>query len=171
MRNVRILDYLKTHYIDSCRISEIMNIFLYLWIPASFLVCSAVYAENYVMPKDLVQYAERNDCVQLGEFFDRSGVMNPPYVYGYLKGSAEDSGAFWCKKTKADNKPYLLLIFTRDSNKAQLTCSHQFEWWNPPGGVSVHRETSLGLSSFTKLSDPHQTGPRNQRLGHNVITS
>ena len=148
-----------------------MNVILYSWIATSLIVSSAVYAEHYVMPKDLVQYAENNDCVQLSEFFNRPGALNPPYVYGYLKGSEADSGALWCKKTKADNKPYLLLIYTNDSSKAQLTCSNQIEWWNPPGGLSIHRETSLGLSSFSKLSDPHQTGPRNQRLVHNVITS
>jgi hypothetical protein len=127
--------------------------------------------ESYVMPKEFVQYAEAHDCLQLSDFFDKPGAVNPPYAYGYLEGSEEDSGIFWCKKKIADEKPYLLLIFLRHTHVSWSTCPHYVEWWNSPGGLTVQREKTLTLDLFKKVTDLHQTGPKKQRLEHNAIMS
>jgi hypothetical protein len=132
---------------------------------------SEASGEGYVMPREFVQYAEAHGCLQLSDFFDRSGPVNPPYVYGYLKGSEEDSGVFWCKKKIADDKPHLLMIFARHKEISSSTCPQHIEWWNPPGGLSIHQDKSLTLGSFMKVTDPHQSGPKNQRLEHNAIMS
>ncbi len=150
----------------SCRI--LRSVFL-----ASLCVSpwSTALGEIYVMPREFVQYAATHGCIQIDEFFDKSGAINPPYLYGYLQGDREDSGVLWCKKKVADDKPYLLLIFLRESSGLSLTCPKQIEWWNPPGGLSLHKERVLTLNSFKKISDMHHSGPKNQRLEHNVIVS
>lgn len=132
---------------------------------------SEAFGENHVMPREFVQYAEAHGCLQLSDFFDRPGSVNPPYVYGYLEGNEEDSGVFWCKKKIADDKPYLLMIFVRHTRASWSNCPQHIEWWNPPGGLSIHQEKSLTLGSFTKVADLHQSGPKKQRLEHNAIMS
>lgn len=150
-------------------VRQISIIMLVSWLGgASF---SNALGENYVMPSELVRYAEEHGCVQISDFFDRPGSVNPPYVYGYFKGSEEDSGAFWCKKKIADEKPYLLVVFVRGTHVSWSTCPQYVEWWNPPGGLSIHREKSLTLDSFKKVTDPYQSGPQKQHLEHNAIMS
>jgi len=132
---------------------------------------SIALGEIYVMPREFVQYAEAHGCMQIDEFFDKSGAINPPYAYGYLQGDEEDSGVLWCKKKVANDKPYLLLIFLRHPSSPSLTCPQQIEWWNSPGGISLRKERVLTLDSFKKISDVHQSGPQNQHLEHNAIVS
>jgi hypothetical protein len=148
---------------------QIFRLLFLAWL--SIASWSEVLGAIYVMPREFVQYAEAHGCMQIEEFFDKTGAMNPPYVYGFLKGDAEGSGAFWCKKKIADDKPYVLLIFLRRPNVSSLTCPRQIEWWNSPGGLTVHREKVLTLDSFKKISDAHQPGSKHQRLEQNVIMS
>ena len=146
----------------------LITIFLAL---RSWGLADGASGESYVMPKELVQFAEGHGCLQLSEFFDRPGALNPPYVYGYLGGSEEDSAVFWCKKKIADGKPYLLMIYQQRTHSSSSACSQHIEWWNPPGGLSIHQDKSMTLESFIKISDPRQSGPSKQRLEHNAIIS
>jgi len=158
------------------RLREAMNVILRLGI-AMVLVWHSwegsieASGEHYVMPRELVQYAESHGCLQVSNFFDKSGAIEPPYAYGYFEGEEEDSAVFWCKKKIADEKPYLLMVFVRDTPAAWSTCLQPIEWWNQPGGLSIHHEKSLTLGSFMKVANPHQHGPPKQRVEHSTIMS
>jgi hypothetical protein len=148
---------------------QIFRVLFLVWL--SVASWSETLGATYVMPKEFVQYAEAHGCMEIEDFFDKPGAINPPYTYGYLKGDIEDSGVFWCKKKTADDKPYVLMIFLRRPNVSSPTCPQQIEWWNSPGGLTLRREKALTLDSFKKISDVHQSGPKHQRLEQNVIES
>src|SRR2546427_6711086 len=64
------------------------------------------YSETAIMTQELTEFAAKNNCTQLSDFFDRRpGPVNPPYVYGYLPGDEESSAVFWCKNTKPSKHP------------------------------------------------------------------
>jgi hypothetical protein len=79
------------------------------------MISEGAYAGVNVMPSELVEFAQKNDCSQVDEFFDsaRVGMVNPPYVYGYLPGRKDDSAAFWCQKKDANERRFFLLIMHR----------------------------------------------------------
>jgi hypothetical protein len=54
------------------------------------------HAADFVMPKDLVQFAEASGCVQVEDFFDRAGSIDPPYLYPDAK--KDNNAILWCKK-------------------------------------------------------------------------
>lgn len=132
---------------------------------------SGASAETYVMPKELVQHAEKNDCSQVGDFFDRPGMVNPPYVYGYFGGEEENSAVFWCQKRARDNKPYVMLVFVKGEQDSWSTCPQKIEWWNPPGGLSLYLERSANLSMFKYIREPERSGPSNVRVSHKGIVN
>ena len=133
----------------------------FAFIACIFLLAAfarASYADTLVMPQDLVDFAHAKGCEQINNFYERPGMVNPPYVYGWLPGEQEDSVAFWCKKTVESEKPYNLMIKARDS-KALTGCSAIIEWWNPPGGLSIETRSNLALGSFRYVAAPKQNGP------------
>lgn len=111
-----------------------------------------------VMPMDLSDFAHAQHCAPIDDFYDRPGMLNPPYVYGVLPGEPEDSVAFWCKKLEASDRPYLLLLKVKNA-KALSGCSDRIEWWNYPKGLSVESEASLNLSDFHFTAEPKRPGP------------
>jgi len=50
---------------------------------------------KYVIPRELVEHAREIGCAQIEDYYDISGMIGPPYVYGYIPGRLEDSAAFW----------------------------------------------------------------------------
>jgi hypothetical protein len=119
---------------------------------------SQVFAETLVMPRELIDYAKARDCTSISEFFERPGSINPPYVYGILAGDEEESAAFWCKKSKPGEKPYLLLI--KASNpKALADCPDHVEWRDVPGGLSVERHVRINLGEFRYVADRSRSIP------------
>ena len=150
-----------THYLRMMILGLLLNLIL----------ASGTFADTYVMPKELVQHAEKNDCSQVNEFFNRPGMLNPPYVYGYLSGEEENSAVFWCQKRIADDKPHVLLVFMKGPPDSRSTCPQEIEWWNQPGGLSLYLEKSANLGMFKYLRDPQRSGPSNVRLTHKGIMS
>lgn len=115
-------------------------------------------AETLIMPQDLVDLAHAKGCDQINTFYDRPGMVNPPFVYGWLTGDPENSAAFWCKKTKESERPYILMLKTRDS-KELAGCPATIEWWNPPGGLSIETRPNLSLANLRYVSAPQKHGP------------
>src|SRR2546422_11095056 len=80
------------------------------------ITCESAYSETAIMPQELIEFAEKNNCTQLSDFFDRRpGPVNPPYVYGYLPGDEENSAVFWCKNTEPSKHLFSLVFVVRDS--------------------------------------------------------
>ena len=115
-------------------------------------------AAPLVMPMELSEYAHAQHCGPIDDFYERPGMLNPPYVYGVLPGEPEDSAAFWCKKPEASDRPYVLLLRVKNA-KALGGCSDRIEWWNYPKGLSVVIEVSLNLSDFHFVAEPKRPGP------------
>ncbi len=52
-----------------------------------------------LLPEELLKLARQKGYEQVTDFYiNRYGMINPPYVYGYLPGDEENSAAFWCQK-------------------------------------------------------------------------
>jgi len=122
------------------------------------LTSGAAHAESLVMPTELADFARANGCSQLADFYDRPGMVTPPYVYGVLPGDAEDSAALWCQKAGKSDKPYALMIKAKDA-KGLNGCPSRIEWWNFPAGLSIETRKSVLLSKFRYVDEPQRAGP------------
>jgi len=125
---------------------------------ASVMAQGTASADALVMPRELVDYARSQGCAPIEDFYERPGMVNPPYVYGFAGGEPEDSAALWCRKTEKSDKPYLLLLKVSDPKKLD-GCPARIEWWNPPKGLSVETRASLKLSDFHFAAEPKRAGP------------
>src|SRR5579863_6788085 len=101
-----------------------MKAFASRWSPvivlsAVSIVAAAepVSADTLVMPRELVDYAHSQGCAPVEDFYERSGMVNPPFVYGFAGGDPEGSAALWCRRTEKSDKPYLLLFKVSDPKK------------------------------------------------------
>jgi len=127
-------------------------------------------ADSLVMPRDLVDYARSQGCEQISDFYEKPGMLNPPYVYGFAAGDPETSAALWCKKLGKSDKPYLLLFKVTDP-KVLGGCADRVEWWNHPKGLSVETRSSLSLSDFHFAAEPKRAGPKATVAKARVIVS
>jgi hypothetical protein len=116
------------------------------------------WPDTLVMPRELVDFAHSNGCTPIDNFFERPGMVNPPFVYGWLPGDPADSAAFWCKKTEKSAKPYKLIFKVRDP-KQMAGCPTTIEWWSARG-LSIEIRTRLALSDFHSVVEPKRSGPK-----------
>jgi hypothetical protein len=138
-----------------------------LLLPPTSLQSQSHYAP-LTMPLDLVDFARDNGCAQIDNFFDRPGMIDPPFVYGWAEGDRENSAAFWCQKQNA--RTYKLIFRVRDP-KQMAGCATTIEWPNPPAGLSVEVRPSLSLSSFRDASDPKLPKPAGEVSNARVIVN
>lgn len=142
---------------------------------ASFLltlfISAPVYSQNHSMPKELLEIAKASGCNEVGDFFNRPGMVKPPYVYGYLPGAEENSAAFWCEKEKSGSRSFFLIIMTKGDNQGKLKCSEKIEWNNFPGGLSIYRKANETLKGFRYIRDPLKRPPETDELSGNAILS
>lgn len=124
-----------------------------------------------VMPEELIAYVAKNGCEQVGDFFKRPGMVNPPYAYGYLPGLAEDSAVLWCQVGKGEDRKFLLLVMMKRRDSELAKCPTKIEWRNYPGGLSIYRDKRTTLDNFVYLADPKRTGPKDVKLSANGILS
>jgi len=118
----------------------------------------AASGESLIMPRELVDYARSHGCAPVEDFYERAGMVNPPYVYGFAGGEPEDSAALWCRKTEKSDKPYLLLLKVSDPKRLG-GCPARIEWWNYPKGLAVETRSGLKLSDFHFATEPKRPGP------------
>lgn len=121
-----------------------------------------------IMPRDLIDFAIRNGCASIDNFFDRPGMMDPPFVYGWADGDRENSAALWCQNQ--DSKTYLLMFKVRDP-KLMSGCATTVEWPNPPAGLSVAVRPSLSLGGFRDAADPKLPRPSGDVTNARVIVN
>jgi hypothetical protein len=120
------------------------------------------------MPRELVDFARANGCEPIDDFFERPGMVDPPYVYGWLPGDKENSAVFWCKRKDDRDNPYNLMFISSASpeslslanSKQSGGCPAVIEWWNPPAGLSIETRPRLPLSDFRYVTTPKRNGPR-----------
>src|SRR3989442_2570143 len=64
----------------------------------------AVSEPSVTMPEELSAYAMSKGCEEVRDFFKRPGMINPPYVYGYLEGRREGSAVLWCERREGGSR-------------------------------------------------------------------
>jgi len=131
-----------------------------------------VYAKSPVklLPDELLDVAEKCDCEQIDNFFDRPGMVEPPYVYGFLAGDKENSAVFWCKKKKEKRK-YLLVLVSRRTFREPWKFELITETRNFPGGLSIVSNLSIPLHEFRYVNDVKTRGPKGVMTSDAVISS
>ena len=124
--------------------------------------------EALVMPRDLIDFAAKNGCAPIRNFFDRPGMVDPPFVYGWAEGDREHSAAFWCQKQ--NSKSYELMFKVRDS-KLMSGCPTSIDWPNPPAGLSVELRSTLSLNTFRDATDANVPKPSGEVKNARVIVN
>ena len=104
-----------------------------------------------IMPRELVEFAERNDCRQIQDFFERPGMVKPPYVYGFGPGPEDASAAFWCERLKGGERRPVLMFLIKNGSGSIAKCPREIEWINPPP-VSVVQTTSTSRPDDTNTA-------------------
>ncbi len=137
-----------------------------------FTSLGCAYGQIPLMPEDLLIFAGRNGCKQVDDFFkNRPGMLNPPYVYGYLSGSNENSAVFWCQVSKKDKRTFFLVILAKEVIPKFSACPTKIEWHNYPGGLSIYKDKQTTLDGFVELADPNRRAPSGVKLMNNAILS
>jgi len=121
------------------------------------------------MPEELSAYAVSKGCNEVADFFKRPGLVNPPYVYGYLEGRREGSAVLWCEWREGEGRRFRLLVLAR--GKTEPRCPLMLEWRSYPGGLSIFSDRRTTLDGFVYATDPKRRPPPNVRLTENAILS
>ena len=107
-----------------------------------------------LMPRELVQVAAENDCVQVAGFYDRPGIMKPAFVYGQIGAVAESVAAFWCERAqKSDATDFRLIVIAASASAETSRCAAVLEWWNYPGGLSIESLARFGADGYRNMAD------------------
>jgi len=120
---------------------------------------SALAADNYVMPQELVEKARASDCEQVKDFYKRPGLVGPPYAFWSTADGDEAGVAFWCQKERGEALEYMLLIENRTKHSPFWGCASTIRTKNYPGGLAVRPEKKLKLDAFVAIRDPRKRGP------------
>ena len=134
--------------------------------------CSVICAESTVriMPDELLKIAEKCGCEQVDNFYNRPGMIDPPYVYGFLPGEQENSAVFWCREKNA-TKRCLLVLASRKSLFDDWSYEIIIKTENPPRGLSIVKNCKITLDKFSYISSPKKRGPKGVLPVANVILS
>ena len=133
------------------------------------------YAEINIMPTELVEFAALNDCQQVSDFYEKHpGTVNPPFVYGYVPNSGENtvefwnSAVFWCKSI-AGKKPYVLMFKFKNSEHELTKCPFRIEFDDVPGGLSIHKDRKTTLKGFVYQDNAKRSVGQQLPFSHNAI--
>lgn len=133
-------------------------------------VSSSLASESLlIMPEELVDYAKKNGCDQVSDFFNRPGIVNPPYVYDSPSDPVNYGAALWCQSGAGNDKKYFLLISIKKDHK-WAKCPIKIEWQRYPGGLSIYKQ-HIALKDFVYLNNPSKRGPQNVELNESGILS
>src|SRR2546428_6953928 len=78
----------------------------------------AVSEPSVTMPEELSAYAMSKGCEEVRDFFKRPGMINPPYVYGYLEGRREGSAVLWCERREGESRRVRLIVMSPRQTEA-----------------------------------------------------
>jgi hypothetical protein len=113
------------------------------------------------LPRDLQVEATRHHCAQVQDFFDRPGMVLPPYLYGVFPGDAENSAAFWCQRGEGARRQFIL-VFVTVSDHLPIECPDTLVWKGGfPRGLSLADRAHVPLTEFRTLSGVRLSAPPN----------
>jgi hypothetical protein len=148
-------------------IKLIVIILFSLWINSNVLAEEKIK----LLPSDLLDVARSYQCDQINAFYDRPGMINPPYAYGYSEGPEEDSAVFWCEKKENNKRLFYLIIHSSPEIKGVQNCPNKIIWSNYPGGLSIYKDFHTTLDDFVYIRDTKKKAPPNLKMTHNAILS
>jgi len=129
------------------------------------LIAPVSWPDTLVMPRELVDFAHFSGCTPVNDFFERPGMINPPFLYGAVAG-LPDSAVFWCKKVEKSDRPYNLMFAVRGQSGLTLAdpkqlsgCPPVIEYWNGPAGLSIETRQNLELRYFRYVDMPKEAAP------------
>lgn len=111
-------------------------------------VSSNVYASG--LPEEVRKFAEQNSCSEVAGFYERPGMVEPSFYYGYVQTmSKSESVIFWCQSNKDVNTYELILTI---KNKSDIGCSEVIhKTKNFPGGLSISIENAPDLTGYRSV--------------------
>ena len=104
-----------------------------------------------ILPEDLREVAGELGCGEIQGFYDRPGMVEPPFLYGYFPGPKEDSALFWCQEATSGEFRFVSVRAGSSVNS--------FLWRNYPGGLSVAGRETWDLAEFRYVDAPDEPGP------------
>ena len=107
------------------------------------------------LPADLRTLADTVGCGPVPGFFERPGMVDPPFLYGVQPGPREESAAFWCATETSPR--YRLVVVGQGAVVAVI------EWQHYPGGFSLAERADWDVGDFRYVTAPEQYGPRGMR--------
>jgi len=120
-------------------------------------LCVAIASAQW-LPADLAGAARAHSCGPVDGFFDRPGLVDPPYVYGFLGRVRERSAAFWCQRHETP-RAYLLVFVWSSQAGDSLQCPDSILWTRFPGGLTLSPEHSMSLDGFKYVDDKKPVPP------------
>lgn len=129
----------------------------FLWAP------SVVRAQDGVLPQQLAEVARELKCAPVERFYDRPGMVLPPYLYGVVGEPQDESAVFWCQRPRS--RTFLLVAW-----RANHAPSH-LEWTNFPGGLAITAPRDWNLSEFREVGAASARGPSVVLRGRRAIHS
>ena len=122
-----------------------------------------------IIPQELFEIAEGEGYTQINNFFNRPGMVEPPFIYGYEPGPKENSAVFWCKSKEMNH--YYLIVVKTDSDSWSKIITDIIPWSNFPGGLSIYYNKDTLLDDFVFIRDTSKKVPKGEKLTHNGILS
>lgn len=129
---------------------------------ATSLACSAAS-----LPLDVRAAADNFHCEEIAEFAERPGMLDPPYIYGYVGDKKSESVVFWCRDKKVPRR-FKLVVHTRNP---AFQCPPVIETNSYPGGLSLFSDESLSLSLFSYVASGKKASSVPQRPRGKFIRS
>jgi hypothetical protein len=136
---------------------------LFFAVACSVLMTSSVGAQSGTLPQELRGVARQHGCDEVKDFYDRPGLLHPPFVFGIDPAEEHDSAAFWCQG--AGSRTFTLVLMRADGRQTPLP------WSNFPGGLSLTSPQDFDLSRFSLVQHPDSVGPRVMLRGVRAIRS
>ena len=112
-----------------------------------------------VVPRDLYEYAQSLGCDQVSEFYERSGVSAPPFLYVEPAVPWQDTAsALWCRPQTGPAGRFTLLFRFGPSSGSLGRCPIAISNQEHIGGLSVDTSVRL-LNDFVYSDDRLTPGP------------
>jgi hypothetical protein len=141
-----------------------------LSVMAIGLIFSAIISNAYaddkilIMPKDLVEIAEKNGYEQVDDFYNLPGMLEPCYLYGYKEGDKKNSAVFWVKKKGERKRSVYLFFVSRKFAHEQYTVEEILHGGKYGYGLSLFQDTTMTLDEFHLNDDYDVKGPKDVSL-------
>ncbi len=129
-------------------------------------VISGAYADDkiLIMPKDLVEIAEKNGYEQVDDFYNLPSMLEPCYLYGYKEGDKENSAVFWVRKKDEKRRQVYLFFVSRNFFHEPFSVDEILPSGKYGSGLSFFQDPTMMLDEFRLLKDPNVNGPKEVHL-------